>query len=112
MMSRERPSPLEQASVLAGRSFAGRTVLVSGGGSGIGEATACLAARLGAQVIICGRKLEKLTRVSEAIRALGLRCEPIALESARAASSSISTSAPARRAPWSCLRTSVTTTSP
>jgi citronellol/citronellal dehydrogenase len=80
MMSRERPSPLEQASALAGKSFADRTVLVAGGGSGIGEATACLAARLGAQVIVCGRKLEKLTRVSEAIRARGLRCEPIALD--------------------------------
>jgi citronellol/citronellal dehydrogenase len=80
MMSRERPSPLDQASALAAKSFADRTVLVSGGGSGIGEATACLAARLGAQVIICGRKLEKLTRVGEAIHARGLRCEPIALD--------------------------------
>jgi citronellol/citronellal dehydrogenase len=80
MMTRERPSPLEQASALAAKTFADRTVLVSGGGSGIGEATACLAARLGAQVIICGRKLDKLTRVSEAIRAKGLRCEPIELD--------------------------------
>jgi len=80
MMSRERPSPLDQSSTLAAKIFAGQTVLVSGGGSGIGEATACLAARLGAQVIICGRKLEKLTRVAEAIRERGLRCEPIALD--------------------------------
>jgi citronellol/citronellal dehydrogenase len=80
MMSRERPSPLDQASTLAAKTFADRTVLVSGGGSGIGEATACLAARLGAQVIICGRKLDKLTRVSDAIRARGLRCEPIAVD--------------------------------
>jgi citronellol/citronellal dehydrogenase len=80
MMSRERPSPLDQPSVLAEKTFADRTVLVSGGGSGIGEAIACLAARLGAQVVICGRKLDKLTRVSEAIRERGLRCEPIALD--------------------------------
>lgn len=80
MMSRERPSPLEQPSTLADKTFADRTVLVSGGGSGIGEATACLAARLGAQVVICGRKLDKLTRVSEAICARGLRCEAIALD--------------------------------
>lgn len=73
-------SPLEQASALAEKSYAGRTVLVSGGGSGIGEATACLAARLGAQVIVCGRKSDKLNRVSEAIRARGLKCEPMALE--------------------------------
>jgi citronellol/citronellal dehydrogenase len=80
MMSRERPSPLDQTSALAPKIFADRTVLVSGGGSGIGEATACLAARLGAQVIICGRKLDKLTRVSDSIRERGLRCEPIALD--------------------------------
>ena len=73
-------SPLEQASSLAEKSFVDRTVLVSGGGSGIGEATACLAARLGAQVVICGRKQDKLSRVSEAIRARGLRCEPISLD--------------------------------
>lgn len=79
-MSRVRPSPLDQASALAAKTFADRTVLVSGGGSGIGEATACLAARLGAQVIICGRKLDKLTRVSEAIRERGLRCEPLAVD--------------------------------
>lgn len=79
-MSTQSPSPLDRASALAGNSFAGRTVLVSGGGSGIGEATANLAARLGAQVVICGRKLEKLSRVSEAIQSQGLRCEPIALD--------------------------------
>ena len=73
-------SPLEQASALAEKSFADRTVLVSGGGSGIGEAVACLAARLGAQVVICGRKPDKLNRVSEAICARGLRCEPMVLD--------------------------------
>lgn len=73
-------SALDQVSSLADKSFADRTVLVSGGGSGIGEATACLAARLGAQVIICGRKPDKLDRVSEAIRARGLRCESLALD--------------------------------
>src|SRR5437868_2827335 len=73
-------SPLERPSALAEKSYAGRTVVVSGGGSGIGEATACLAARLGAQVVICGRKQDKLSRVSEAIRARGLRCEPMVLD--------------------------------
>ncbi len=46
-----------------------QVVLVSGGGSGIGMATAFLAARLGAQVVICGRTEEKLATVKQAIDA-------------------------------------------
>src|SRR5688572_15747924 len=42
----------------------GKTVLVSGGGSGIGRATALLFARLGANVVICGRTAEKLEAVA------------------------------------------------
>jgi citronellol/citronellal dehydrogenase len=51
-----------------------RVVLVSGGGSGIGRATAWLAARLGARVVIAARKPEKLAAVAEAITARGLSC--------------------------------------
>ena len=40
--------------------FSGKTVVVSGGGSGFGKAIACLLARLGANVAICGRNEEKL----------------------------------------------------
>jgi len=36
--------------------FVGQTVLVSGGGSGIGKAIGFLFGRLGARVAICGRK--------------------------------------------------------
>jgi citronellol/citronellal dehydrogenase len=60
--------------------LSGRTVVVSGGGSGIGRATAWLAARLGARVIVCGRTLEKVTRVREALSARGLQCEAHALD--------------------------------
>ena len=41
--------------------------LISGGGSGIGRATAFLATRLGAQVMICGRRAEKLAETAAAI---------------------------------------------
>jgi citronellol/citronellal dehydrogenase len=51
-----------------------KVVLVSGGGSGIGRATAWLAARLGARVIVSGRKAEKLDAVSAAIGARGWSC--------------------------------------
>jgi citronellol/citronellal dehydrogenase len=57
-----------------------RTVVVSGAGSGIGRATAWLAARLGARVLICGRSLEKLGAVRAALTAHGLPCETFALD--------------------------------
>jgi len=67
-------------SSLAASLLIGRTVVISGGGSGIGRATAWLAARLGAHVIVCGRTPEKLMRVSAAIGARGLLCEAAAFD--------------------------------
>lgn len=49
--------------------LAGKVMLVSGGSSGIGKATAFLAARLGAEVVICGRTNDKLDLVRDAIAA-------------------------------------------
>lgn len=43
--------------------FAGQTHVVTGGGSGIGRATAHELASLGAHVVLLGRKLEKVERV-------------------------------------------------
>ncbi|RYY33262.1 MAG: SDR family NAD(P)-dependent oxidoreductase, partial [Sphingomonadales bacterium] len=40
--------------------LAGKRLLITGGGSGMGKATAMLATRLGAQVAICGRNPDKL----------------------------------------------------
>ena len=40
--------------------FKGKVIVVSGGGSGIGKAIAILFARLGARLVLCGRKPEKL----------------------------------------------------
>jgi len=48
--------------------FDGECVVISGGGSGMGRAMAVLFARLGAHVVICGRRAEKLDEVSRAIQ--------------------------------------------
>ncbi|MDP9142020.1 MAG: SDR family oxidoreductase [Pseudomonadota bacterium] len=48
--------------------FAGQTVIVTGGGSGIGRCTAHELAALGAKVLITGRKTEKLVKVEAEIR--------------------------------------------
>jgi citronellol/citronellal dehydrogenase len=47
----------------------GQVVLITGGGSGIGKGIAFLCARLGAQLVICGRDEAKLTSASDAIEA-------------------------------------------
>jgi citronellol/citronellal dehydrogenase len=65
---------------LAPQLLKGRTVVVSGGGSGIGRASAWLAARLGAHVVICGRNADKLARVRSALAGRGLDCEALALD--------------------------------
>ena len=54
--------------------FAGRTVLVSGAGTGIGKAIACLFARLGARLIICGRSPEKLAATANLLERIGATC--------------------------------------
>ena len=48
--------------------LAGKVFLVSGGGSGMGRAMAYLFARLGAEVMICGRRAEKLEETAAGIR--------------------------------------------
>jgi len=50
--------------------FAGQVFLVSGGGSGLGRAMAYLLVRLGAEVMICGRRQEKLDETAAGIRQL------------------------------------------
>ncbi len=54
-------------SVLAPGLFDGQTVIVTGGGSGIGRCIAHELAHLGAQVVITGRTAEKLERVAQEI---------------------------------------------
>jgi len=58
-------------------SFAGKIAVVSGAGSGIGRATAIFLARLGADLVICGRRLDVLEETATAARSLGRRVEII-----------------------------------
>jgi citronellol/citronellal dehydrogenase len=53
--------------------FAGRTIVVTGGGSGIGRCTAHELAALGADVAIVGRNVDKLATVQAEIRSDGGR---------------------------------------
>jgi len=51
--------------------FRERTVIITGGGTGIGRETALLFAEEGANVVIIGRRVEKLREVEKASRKLG-----------------------------------------
>ena len=51
--------------------FANRTLLVSGAGTGIGQAIACLFGRLGARVVLCGRSAEKLAATARLLDRIG-----------------------------------------
>ncbi|MGH8444340.1 MAG: SDR family oxidoreductase [Solimonas sp.] len=55
-------------SVFKAGQFAGQTIIVTGGGSGIGRCTAHELAALGAHVVLTGRKTEKLDATAAEIR--------------------------------------------
>jgi NAD(P)-dependent dehydrogenase (short-subunit alcohol dehydrogenase family) len=59
---------LTQPSVYDSELFKGKIVLISGGGTGIGRGIAVLYARLGANVVICGRRGELLEETAALIR--------------------------------------------
>lgn len=59
--------------MLPAGSFAGQTVLVTGGGTGIGKSIGLEFARLGANVAVVSRKREHVDRGVTAITALGVR---------------------------------------
>jgi len=52
----------------------GKVALVTGGGTGIGRATAASLAASGAKVVVCGRRPELLDRVREDLAASGTEC--------------------------------------
>jgi citronellol/citronellal dehydrogenase len=50
----------------------GQTVIVTGGGSGLGKAIAWMFGRLGARIVICGRKPERLDEAAKPMRSAGI----------------------------------------
>jgi NAD(P)-dependent dehydrogenase (short-subunit alcohol dehydrogenase family) len=52
-------------------SLAGRVILITGAGGGLGGALATACAELGARVVLCGRKVPKLERLYDDILAVG-----------------------------------------
>jgi citronellol/citronellal dehydrogenase len=61
-------------SVLSTEANAGAVALVTGGGTGIGRATALELGRTGARVVICGRRPEPLERTRAELEELGVEC--------------------------------------
>jgi citronellol/citronellal dehydrogenase len=61
----------ERPTVFAEELFRNKVVLISGGGSGIGRATAILFARLGATLVLCGRDESKLGSAAAFLSGLG-----------------------------------------
>jgi citronellol/citronellal dehydrogenase len=53
----------------------GNVIVLSGAAGGIGAATSWLLARLGAHVVLAGRKIEKLQPLADALKAKNLSCE-------------------------------------
>ncbi|HKK29599.1 MAG TPA: SDR family oxidoreductase [Alphaproteobacteria bacterium] len=54
--------------------FKNQVILVSGGGSGLGKATATLFGRLGATIAICGRDADKLAAAQAFLTEAGICC--------------------------------------
>jgi citronellol/citronellal dehydrogenase len=73
MHAGRRPVKIElvHAAALHPEANLGSVALVTGGGTGIGRATALELARTGARVVVCGRRPEPLDAVAEEIEAMG-----------------------------------------
>src|SRR3546814_5257004 len=67
----KRDTTMAYNSVLKAGLFAGKNIIVTGGGSGIGRCTAHELASLGARVILLGRKDDKLIKTAAEIEADG-----------------------------------------
>ncbi|MFA5884253.1 MAG: SDR family oxidoreductase [Acidimicrobiia bacterium] len=69
--------PAVGASALPAGTYAGTSVFVTGGGTGLGKAIATEFARLGADIVIASRKPEHLEAGEEAITSLGARVKAV-----------------------------------
>jgi NAD(P)-dependent dehydrogenase (short-subunit alcohol dehydrogenase family) len=58
----------------------GRTILITGGGTGLGRSMALRFAELGANIFLAGRRVEPLVETSEAIRAKGARAGYVSVD--------------------------------
>jgi citronellol/citronellal dehydrogenase len=76
----DTPASSRYDSVFRSSLFAGRTVIVTGAGSGIGRCTAHELAALGARVILTGRRPDKLDTVAAEIAADGGQAETAAFD--------------------------------
>ncbi len=65
--------------------IAGQAALVTGGGSGLGEATARELARLGAKVAVLDVNIDNARRVAEDIGGIALQCDVTSADSVQAA---------------------------
>lgn len=75
-----RAAPARGARMLPKGSFAGEVAIVTGGGSGLGEAIACEFGRLGGAVAIASRDPEKRARGVAAVEETGGRALGVALD--------------------------------
>jgi citronellol/citronellal dehydrogenase len=64
-------------SIFAPGLFAGQVVLVTGGGSGIGLASAREIGQLGGKVAICGRKIDKIEAATASLVASGIAADHV-----------------------------------
>lgn len=72
--------PAEGETALRPGAFNGQTVLVTGGGTGLGKAIAAEFARLGASMVIASRKAEHLAAGAEAMAGLGAEALTVACD--------------------------------
>lgn len=74
------PPPADGTSDLPAGTYAGQTVLVTGGGTGLGKGMAVEFARLGANIAIVSRKPEHRAAGVAAMEALGAKAVGVAVD--------------------------------